>query len=82
MKAITSILSAEDVEGEQHGVGEGGGFLLAGKVEAVDLPGIPPLVEGWGSLVVLETLHDGVVNNHLRAAIRIQGFLFRREITA
>lgn len=53
VKTITSILSAEDVEGEQHGVGERGGFLLAGKVEAVNLPGIPPLVEGWGSLVVL-----------------------------
>lgn len=66
MKTITSILRAEDVEGKQHGVREGGGLLLAGKVEAVDLPGISPLVEGWGSLVVLEALHDGVVNDHLR----------------
>lgn len=74
MKTITSILSAEDVEGKQHGVGEGGGFLLAGKVEAVDLPGISPLVEGRGSLVVLEALHDGVVNNHLRHSRTEDGF--------
>lgn len=62
----TSILSAEDVEGKKHGVGEGGGLLLAGKVEAIDLPGVPPLVEGRGGLVVLEALHYGVVDNHLR----------------
>lgn len=61
----TSILSAEDVEGKEHGVGEGGGLLLAGKVEAIDLPGVPPLVEGRGGLVVLEALHYGVVDNHL-----------------
>lgn len=64
-KQRTSILSAEDVKGEEHGVGEGGGFLLAGEVEAVDLPGIPPLVEGRGGLVVLESLHYRVVDNHL-----------------
>ena len=61
----TSILSAEDVEGEEHGVGEGGGLLLAGEVEAIDLPGVPPLVEGRSGLVVLEALHYGVVDNHL-----------------
>lgn len=61
----TSILSAEDIEGEEHGIGEGGGLLLAGKVESIDLPGISPLVEGRGGLVVLETLHYGVVYNHL-----------------
>jgi len=61
----TSILSAEDVEGEEHGIGEGGGLLLAGEVEAIDLPGVPPLVEGRGGLVVLEALHYGVVDDHL-----------------
>ena len=62
---LTSILSAEDVEGKEHGVGEGGGLLLACEVEAIDLPGVPPLVEGGGGLVVLEALHYGVVYNHL-----------------
>lgn len=63
---LASILSAEDVEGEEHGVGEGGRLLLAGEVEAIDLPGVPPLVEGRGGLVVLEALHYGVVDHHLR----------------
>ena len=62
---LTSILSAEDVEGKEHGVGEGGGLLLAGEVEAIALPGVPPLMESRGGLVVLEALHYGVVDNHL-----------------
>lgn len=53
----TSILSTEDIEGKEHSVGEGGGLLLAGEVKAIDLPGVPPLVEGWGGLVVFEALH-------------------------
>lgn len=61
----TSILSTEDIEGKEHSIGEGGGLLLAGEVEAIDLPGVPPLVEGWCGLVVLETLHYWVVDDHL-----------------
>lgn len=61
----TSILSTEDVECKEHSVGEGGGLLLAGEVEAIDLPGVPPLVEGRRGLVVLEALHYRVVDNHL-----------------
>lgn len=64
-KKRTSILSTEDIEGEEHSVGEGCCLLLAGEVEAIDLPGVPPLVESWGGLVVLEALHYGVIDNHL-----------------
>ena len=55
---LTRLLGAQHVEGEEHGIGEGGGLLLAGEVETVHLPGITPLVEGWCGLVVLEPLDD------------------------
>lgn len=53
----STIGGAEDIESEQHGVGEGGGLLLTGKVQPIDLPSVPPLMEGRGGLVVLQTLH-------------------------
>lgn len=62
---FTSILAAEHVEGEQHGVGEGGGLLLTGEVESVHLPRVTPLVEGGRGLVVLQALHYGIVDDHL-----------------
>lgn len=49
---LTSILAAEYVEGKEHGIGEGSGFLLTGKVEPVYLPGISPLMKCRSSLVV------------------------------
>lgn len=62
---FTSILAAEHVEGEQHGVGEGGGLLFTGEVESVHLPRVTPLVEGGRGLVVLQALHYGIVDDHL-----------------
>lgn len=62
----STVWGAEHVEREQHGVGEGGGLLFAGEVEAIDLASVTPLVEGGGGLVVLQTLHNGVVYHHLR----------------
>ncbi len=62
---ITCILRAQDIECKQHGVGEGGGLLFAGKVQPVNLPRISPLVEGGCGLVILQPLHDGVVYNDL-----------------
>lgn len=63
---LTSAVGrAEDVEGEQHGVGEGGGLLLTGEVQPVDLPSITPLMEGRGGLIVLQALHYGIVDHHL-----------------
>lgn len=48
-----------------HGTGKYIGILLAAKVEAVDLSGIAPLVEGLRGLVVLEALGNGTVYHHL-----------------
>lgn len=70
MGTHTSILSTEHVESEEHGVGEGGGLLFAGKIEAINLPSISPLVEGWSGLVVLEPLNYRVVYYHLQKSRR------------
>lgn len=48
-----------------HGAGEDICVLLAAKVEAVDLPGVTPLVKGECSLIVLEALWDGTVDYNL-----------------
>lgn len=64
-RRLTSFLSVQNIEGKQHGIREGGGFLLAGEVEAIDLPCVAPLVEGGRGLVVLQAFDDGVVNDHL-----------------
>lgn len=62
---ITCILRAQDIERKQHGSGEGGGLLFAGKVQPVNLPRITPLVESWRGLVIFQTFHNGVVYNDL-----------------
>ena len=41
------------------------GVVFAGKVEAVDLAVVPPLVECWGGLVVFQALQDGAIDYHL-----------------
>ena len=48
-----------------HGTGEYVGVLLAAEVEAVDLSGVAPLVEGLRGLVVLQPLGNGTVYHHL-----------------
>lgn len=77
----TCVLAAEHVEGEQHGVGEGSGLLFTGEVESVHLPRVTPLVEGGRGLVILQTLHDGVVDDHLRSGVRGQSVLRLFSIT-
>lgn len=62
----SAVRRAEDIEGEQHGVGEGGGLLLTGKVQPIDLAGVTPLMEGRSGLVVFQALHYGVVDHHLQ----------------
>lgn len=62
---LTCVLRVEHLQGMHHGTGEYVGILLAAKVEAVDLPGIAPLVEGLRGLVVLEPLGNGTVYYHL-----------------
>ncbi len=62
---ITCILRAQDIECKQHGSGEGGGLLFAGKVQPVNLPRITPLVESWRGLVIFKAFHNGVVYNDL-----------------
>lgn len=52
-----------------HGTGKYIGILLAAKVEAVDLSGIAPLVEGLRGLVVLEALGNGTVYHHLEKSM-------------
>lgn len=61
----SAVRRAEDVQGEQHGVRKSGGLLFTRKVQPIDLPSVTPLMEGGGGLVVLQTLHDGVVDHHL-----------------
>lgn len=55
---LTSFLGIHDVQGEQHGIGERGCLFLTCKVQAVDLAGISPLVEGRRCLIVLQPFHD------------------------
>lgn len=55
---LTSFLGIHDVQGEQHGIGECGCLFLTCKVQAVDLAGISPLVEGRRCLIVLQPFHD------------------------
>ena len=48
-----------------HAVGEQRGVLLTAKVQPPDLPRVTPLVEVGRGLVVLQTLHDWTVDDHL-----------------
>lgn len=78
-KVLTStVRRTEDVEGEQHGVGEGGGLLLTGKVQPIDLAGVTPLMEGRGGLVVLQALDDGVVDHNLPWGRRKRSCAFKK----
>lgn len=61
----TLFLTFQRLQGTGHACGELCGVLLAAKVEAPDLAGIPPLVEVGGGLVILETPDDGAVDDHL-----------------
>lgn len=62
----STVRWAEDIESEQHGIGESRGLLLTGEVEPVDLTSITPLVEGGSGLIVFQTLYYGVVYHHLQ----------------
>lgn len=70
MCRLTSILGAEHIEGKQHGVGEGGGLLLTGKVESIHLPGITPLVKCRRGLIILQPLYNRVVNDDLKKELK------------
>lgn len=59
-----------------HGTSEDVSVLLAAKVQAIDLTGIPPLVEGQGSLVVLQPLWNGTVDHNLE---KTRAPRYRRE---
>lgn len=61
----STVRRAEDVEGEQHSIGEGGGLLLTGKIQPINLAGVTPLMEGRGGLIVFQALHYRVVDHHL-----------------
>lgn len=61
----TCVLGVEHLQGMHHGTGKHVGVLLAAKVEAVDLAGVAPLVEGLRGLVVLQPLGNGTVYHHL-----------------
>lgn len=52
-----------------HGTGKHVGVLLAAEVQAIDLPGVPPLVEGLRGLVVLQPLGNGTVYYHLKRSM-------------
>lgn len=63
---ITStVRGAEDVQGKHHGIGEGGGLLLTGKIQTIHLARVTPLVESRSGLIVFQALHYGVVDHHL-----------------
>jgi hypothetical protein len=57
-------------EGGEHGLGEPVRVLFGTEVETVDLAVVPPLVEGWRGLIILETLQDGTVDDHLQGGRR------------
>lgn len=61
----TCLLGVEHLQSMHHGTGEDVGVLLAAKVQAVDLSGVSPLVEGLRGLVVLQPLGNGTVDHHL-----------------
>lgn len=63
-----------------HGTGKYVGVLLAAKVEAVDLTGIAPLVEGLCGLVVLQPLGNGTVYHHLQTSVNRGGTDKRRYV--
>ncbi len=66
----TCVLGVEHLKGVHHGTSKYVGVLLAAKVEAVDLPGVTPLVEGLRGLVVLQPLGNGTVYHHLETFMR------------
>lgn len=61
----TWVLGVEDLQGMHHGTGKYVCVFLAAKVEAVDLSGITPLVEGLRGLIVLKPFGNGTVYHHL-----------------
>lgn len=65
LNSWTSILAAEDIESEEHCIGESGGLLFTGEVESVHLAGVTPLMESGRGLVVLESLNYRIVDDHL-----------------
>lgn len=48
-----------------HGSREAIGILATREVEPVDVPRVPPLMEGGGGLVVLQAAHYAAVDHHL-----------------
>lgn len=64
------FLTFQRLQGTGHACRELCGVLLAAKVEAPDLAGVPPLVEVGGGLVILETPDDGAVDDHLAGGER------------
>ena len=70
LRLLTWVLGVEHLQSVHHGASKNVSVLLAAKVEAVDLAGIPPLVEGQRGLVVLQPLGDGAVDHHLQVGRR------------
>ena len=58
--------TVERVECREHGLCEVVCILLLREVESVHLSVVAPLVEGGRRLVVLESLHDGAVDDDLQ----------------
>ena len=50
----------------QHGFRELIGIRLAGEVQSVDLPVVPPLMECWRGLVISKVLGDHAVDCYLQ----------------
>lgn len=48
-----------------HGTCEDIGIFFAAKVETIHLSSIPPLVEGLGSLIVLQSFRNGTIYHNL-----------------
>lgn len=63
----SGLTGIQALQGVHHAVGKLAGILFAAEVEPPDLAGIAPLVEVGRGLVVLQPLHDGTVDDHLRA---------------
>lgn len=66
---LTCVLRIKHLQCMHHGTGKYVCILLATKVEAVDLSGITPLVEGLCGLVVLQPLGNGTVYHHLQTSV-------------
>ncbi len=68
-RTTTCVLGVEHLQGVHHGTGKNIGILFAAEVEAVDLPGVTPLVEGLCGLVVLQPFGNGTVYHLLDASM-------------